>query len=496
MSQESNHLPAGAVLHGGKRKYTVTRVLGQGGFGITYHAMGDVVVDGIETKAEFAIKEFFKSDHCYRDGDSLSMSFSRNSVDIVTDTMNDFETEARRLFKLPSHPGIVKVSEVFSDNNTRYYAMQYLGNRSLDRIDVPMAEDDAVALIDKIGEAVQFLHDHQITHLDIKPQNIIMRDEQPVLIDFGLSRHYDNRGQATKSSFNGGGYSEGYSPIEQYAGISRFSPECDVYALAATLFFLLTGSRPVGAIEISPEWINENLPASISPSTRRAICHATEQRARDRASSVNEFLDELHSPVVIPAEEPEIIIDTTVEGPDSGETVRIDAAADKRGSETNYLHSEDVESSGKSSKKAGWIAAFVGAVVVIGAVIALRGNSEKAASETDITVPVDTVEVQRVEGIEESPAKVEPKETPKPATPQKAGSSKPAQKPSSSGPKKSGSKPSVTPVKDSAPSQPAQGHETTKPESSNSQQQQSAPQKEPSKKPAPPTIDPMSGKYF
>ena len=220
-----------------------------------------------------------------------------------------------------------------------------------------------------------------------------------------------------------------------------------------------------------------------------------EQRARDRASSVNEFLDELHSPVVIPAEEPKIIIDTTVEGPDSGETVRIDAAADKRGSETNYLHSEDVESSGKSSKKAGWIAAFVGAVVVIGAVIALRGNSEKAAPETDMAVPADTVEVQRVEGVEESPAKVEPKETPKPATPRKAESSKPAQKPSY-GPKKNDSKPSVTPVKDNAPSQSAQKPETTKQESSDSPQQQSAPQKEPSKKPAPPTIDPMSGKYF
>lgn len=494
MSQECNHLPAGAVLHGGKRKYTVTRVLGQGGFGITYHAMGDVVVDGIETKAEFAIKEFFKSDHCYRDSDSLSMSFSRNSVDIVTDTMTDFETEARRLFKLPSHPGIVKVSEVFSDNNTRYYAMQYLGNRSLDRIDVPMTEDDAVALIDKIGEAVQFLHDHQITHLDIKPQNIIMRDEQPVLIDFGLSRHYDNRGQATKSSFNGGGYSEGYSPIEQYAGISRFSPECDVYALAATLFFLLTGSRPVGAIEISPEWIDENLPAEISPSTRRAICHAMEQRARDRASSVNEFLGELHSPVVIPAEEPEIIIDTTEEP--GNQTVRIDISTDKEVSETNYLHSEDDEPSGKSSKKTGWIAAFIGAIVVIGIVVAMRSGGEKATPETDTTVPIDTVEVQRVEGVEESPAKVEPKETPKPATPQKAESSKPAQKPSSSGLKKDDSNPSTTPVKDNAPSQSAQKPETIKPESTSTEQQQSTPQKEPSKKPAPPTIDPMSGKYF
>lgn len=303
MENNNTSLSPGTRLKGGKRDYTITRVLGQGGFGITYHAMGDVIVDGIETKAEFAIKEFFKSDHCYRDSDGCTMSFSQNSADIVTDTMTDFETEARRLFKLPSHRGIVKISEVFSANNTRYYAMQYLGNTSVDKLTVPMDEKEAVALIARIGEAVQFLHDHSVTHLDIKPQNILMRGDQPVLIDFGLSRHYDNRGKATTSSYNGGGYSEGYSPLEQYAGIRKFSPECDVYALAATLFYLLAGKRPIGAVEISDEWIEEHLPPQVSNPVRTAICQAMEQSARHRTHSVSEFISNLHSSPAPPLSE-------------------------------------------------------------------------------------------------------------------------------------------------------------------------------------------------
>lgn len=408
MENNNTSLPPGARLKGGKRDYTITRVLGQGGFGITYHAMGDVIVDGIETKAEFAIKEFFKSDHCYRDSDSCTMSFSQNSADIVTDTMTDFETEARRLFKLPSHRGIVKISEVFSANNTRYYAMQYLGNTSVDKLTVPMDEKEAVALITRIGEAVQFLHDHSVTHLDIKPQNILMRGEQPVLIDFGLSRHYDNRGKATTSSYNGGGYSEGYSPLEQYAGIRKFSPECDVYALAATLFYLLVGKRPIGAVEISDEWIEEHLPPQVSQTVKTAICQAMEQSARHRTHSVSEFISNLHnSPAPPPVEHrddsPEIdnptkpLPSSRAQSPARERKVTPTPVQPAKSVETKRIESVPVEDDDASHTTAGsrskLLLFAVAAIAIIGCVLIffMNGSDKTPSSEgTTVEQPLDS----------------------------------------------------------------------------------------------------------
>lgn len=140
---------------------------------------------------------------------------------------------------------------MFEANNTAYYVMEYLEGESLDdyiRRVGPLTQEQTVYFLRPIVEAVALLHDNRLTHYDIKPQNIIIAPgsdsvPRPVLIDFGLSKHYDESGRAT-STTPVGGHSPGYSPIEQYSSIAGFSPAADVYALGATAYHCLTGHPP------------------------------------------------------------------------------------------------------------------------------------------------------------------------------------------------------------------------------------------------------------
>ena len=124
-------------------------------------------------------------------------------------------------------------------------------------------------------------------------------DSYPVLIDFGLAKHYDNKGKPT-STVRLQGCSDGYSPMEQYVRINEFSPFADVYALAATLFFMLTGKDPVIASEISKDYIVESLPELISERTRNAIVAAMRKDKTERTQTIRQFLDNLDAPYTLP----------------------------------------------------------------------------------------------------------------------------------------------------------------------------------------------------
>lgn len=105
------------------------------------------------------------------------------------------------------------------------------------------------------------LHANNVAHYDIKPQNIIIQQDEdgirPVLIDFGLAKHYDEQGNATSTGV--AGYSHGYAPIEQIAGLRSFSPATDVYALAGTFVYCLTGHAPAPAVELNRDALREEL---------------------------------------------------------------------------------------------------------------------------------------------------------------------------------------------------------------------------------------------
>ena len=273
----------GSTLQGGK--YRIVKVLGQGGFGITYLAEQNLL------ESTFAIKEFFMRDLCARDGDVKVYTLTQHAM--VDRYRQKFIKEAKLIAK-HKHPGIVKVIDIFEENDTVYYVMEYVEGESLAAIverEGPLSEQAALRYIKKVAEALDYLHQSNVNHLDIKPANIMVRreDDKPILIDFGVSKQYDS--QKDETSTTPPGISKGYSPIEQYqsGGVSKFSPQADIYALGATLYKLLTGNTPPDASIVLNKGIPP-LPDSISLNVRKAIEKAMKPMMDDRPKSMGEFV--------------------------------------------------------------------------------------------------------------------------------------------------------------------------------------------------------------
>lgn len=279
-------LQQGVTLQNGK--YAIVRVLGQGGFGITYLAIQTTL------NRKVAIKEFFMNSLCTRkDSTIVSVTEADEQADVVERYMKKFIKEAQILARF-DNPNIVHVQEVFKENNTWYYVMEYVDGRSLDRMireKGHLSEDEASNYIRKVAHALQYIHSYNVNHLDIKPSNIMVRsrDNEPILIDFGISKQYDENKNATTTTPPG--ISEGYSPLEQYkaGGVSVFSPQSDIYALGATLYCMVTGKTPPNATDILNEGVPKP-PASVSAAISDAITASLQPKKLDRPSSVEAFL--------------------------------------------------------------------------------------------------------------------------------------------------------------------------------------------------------------
>lgn len=289
-------LRPGTVIHGPERDYTIISKLGQGGFGITYLVEADVTIGNITAKVRFALKEHFIGSLCDRADDTVTVSFSKPVAGEIDRSLQSFIKEATRLQSIGlRHPNIVNINEVFEANNTAYYVMEYLEGESLDdyiRRVGPLTQEQTVYFLRPIVEAVALLHANRLTHYDIKPQNIIIAPgsdsvPRPVLIDFGLSKHYDESGRAT-STTPVGGHSPGYSPIEQYSGIAGFSPAADVYALGATAYHCLTGHPPAEAMAAPARFLEQDLAGLATPefiaTLRSAMALLAEERIPDAAT--------------------------------------------------------------------------------------------------------------------------------------------------------------------------------------------------------------------
>lgn len=297
MQSQTETLAPGTVIRGPERSYTILKVLGQGGFGITYLVSGKVRVGNIVVDVRFAMKEHFISSLCSRDGATKSVQFSAPVADQVGRSLKAFIKEARRLQSLGiDHPNVVRINEVFEANNTAYYVMEYIEGASLQdyvKKHGPMSADAAKALLQPLIEAVATLHSNNIAHYDIKPANIMLSEEadgslRPVLIDFGLAKHYDDAGHAT-SSIAAAGYSAGYAPLEQYAGISSFSPRCDVYALAATLYFCVTGHAPKAAQQLRSDEVRRDLELILGPQDADLIVRSLSIMVENRPADAGEL---------------------------------------------------------------------------------------------------------------------------------------------------------------------------------------------------------------
>ena len=279
------HLKPGTLLQ--ESKYKILRFIKSGGFGCTYEAEHTVFGERV------AIKEFFPKDFCNRDEDSLHVTVGTQSkTALVAKLKRKFIEEAVALRRL-SHPGIVKVADVFEENGTAYYVMDYIDGCSLDDIvkrGGAIPEAKALRYIRQVGVALDYVHSKNRLHLDIKPGNLMVdAEERVILIDFGASKQYDQANGENTSTIIG--MTPGYAPLEQYkrGGLSDFSPATDIYSLGATLYKMLTGKTPPEALDVYENGL-PSFSTFVSSQVRSALVKAMSPKRTGRFQSVMEFM--------------------------------------------------------------------------------------------------------------------------------------------------------------------------------------------------------------
>ncbi|MEO0618846.1 MAG: protein kinase, partial [Pseudomonadota bacterium] len=229
----------GTVLAG---DYRIERVLGAGGFGITYLA------EELALHRKVAIKEYFPGEFAARDSASQVRHRSESNKNDYAWGLERFIEEAQTLARF-DHANIVRVYRYFRANNTAYMVLKFEEGQSLrqwiDTLDAPPPQVQVDAILTPVLDALELIHDHDFLHRDIAADNILLRrNGAPVLIDFGSARGEVANQTKTLSAL----VKPGYSPFEQYASNSKQQgPWTDIYALAATLYLVITGTRPPDA---------------------------------------------------------------------------------------------------------------------------------------------------------------------------------------------------------------------------------------------------------
>ncbi|MDR1882220.1 MAG: serine/threonine protein kinase [Prevotella sp.] len=288
---ESRELQPGTTLCGGK--YTIERMIGSGGFGITYKA----VQNGLNRTV--CIKEFFLDGKCVRDTKEKTVRLQSVNQEVFEKYRQAFVKEAKMLVNL-RHPNIVEVLDVFDENNTSCMVMPFIEGQTLQRLverNGMLDYEQAVNYLGQIANAVGYIHTQNILHRDIKPDNIIITpDYHAILIDFGSAREFvQDKTQAHTSILT-----KCYAPPEQYNAVSRKGSYTDIYSLGAVYYFAMTGKTPLEAatrhIETMPE--PGALNTDVTDDANRTILKAMAMKPENRHQTVDEFLDDLfgHKP--------------------------------------------------------------------------------------------------------------------------------------------------------------------------------------------------------
>ena len=294
------NLPIGTLLQGGK--YEIKRFISAGGFGCTY--------EGVHTMLDthIAIKEFFVKDFCNRDEQTSHVTVGTQSkVELVQKLRRKFIDEAKAIYKM-QHNNIVRVLDIFEENGTAYYVMDYVDGKSLHEIVKErgaLPEQEVMKYVEQISDALEYVHSQNRLHLDIKPGNIMVDKLGKVkLIDFGASKQYDEvDGENTSTLL---GKTPGYAPIEQMGNTVRtFTPATDIYALGATIYKCLTGNTPPDATLLMDEGLDP-FPANVTAQTQKAVEKAMEVSKKNRPQTIGEFRallfssEKVHEPIIKP----------------------------------------------------------------------------------------------------------------------------------------------------------------------------------------------------
>ena len=234
-------LKVGTILHG---TYRIDSYLSSGGFGNTY------VATNVEFEERVAIKEFFMKGVTQRDDNQTTVSVSNlENTNSFQEQKEKFKKEARRLRKMQNEH-LVRVHDLFDENGTTYYVMDYVDGENLSerlkRTGRPMTESEVRLILPQILDALKAVHNEGFCHLDIKPSNIMLEKGGKIkLIDFGASKQLGANGALTTNAPTAFAQTPGYAPREQMEqNLDKIGPWTDIYALGATLYNLLTNKRP------------------------------------------------------------------------------------------------------------------------------------------------------------------------------------------------------------------------------------------------------------
>ncbi len=282
--KEAYHIRPGVVIAG---RYTIGRVLGSGGFGITYMGYDNLL------QQKVAVKEYLPTEFATRmpSQNQVTIYGGEQEEQFKAGMVKTLE-EAQRLAKFQDEPGICHVYDFFEENNTAYIVMEYLDGETLKeklKREGKMTVEESLPIIFSVLSALKVVHAEGIIHRDIAPDNIyLLKTGEVKLLDFGASRHATTTHSKSLTVI----VKFGYAPVEQYQSNGRQGPWTDVYALAATFYKMITGVRPQEATE---RRVKDELKepskrgAVINKNTENALMNALNIKIEDRTQSAEEF---------------------------------------------------------------------------------------------------------------------------------------------------------------------------------------------------------------
>ena len=314
--QQEGMLPVGTFLRG---SYRIDSYLSSGGFGNTYK------VTNVEFDEQYAIKEFFMRGVNQRDAGQNTVTVSNTANRTSFEEQREkFKKEARRLRQM-QNKHLVRVHDLFEENGTAYYVMDFIDGESLadrlKRCGRPIAESKVRDYLLQILDALEEIHNSGFQHLDLKPANIMVdKQGQVTLIDFGASKQMRSDGGVTASTATC--YTPGYAPREQMEqNYSKFGPWTDLYGLGATLYNILTNHKPPMPSDIDDEGEKAfSFPSSVSDEMRSYILWLMQPNRMKRPQKVmkptwkKEETEKAEMKVTNPSKPVETVGDETIVG--------------------------------------------------------------------------------------------------------------------------------------------------------------------------------------
>ena len=286
---EAYHIQPGSKLKNGR--YTVGKVLGFGGFGVTYIGFDENLL------VKLAIKEYLPGEFSTRMPNQQAVTvYTGEREEQFNEGKIKTLDEARRLAKFQSEPSIVHVFDFFEENNTAYIIMEFCDGKSLKEImaeNGPFSVDEALEIILQVIAGMKPVHKEGMIHRDIAPDNIYrLKDGSIKILDFGAARYATTKHSKSLSVI----IKPGYAPEEQYRSRGDQGPWTDVYALAATFYKMITGVTPPDAMERGVKDMLKRpskMGVSIPKGMETALLNALNVAIEDRTQSMDEFEQEL-----------------------------------------------------------------------------------------------------------------------------------------------------------------------------------------------------------